>query len=478
MYRRLIKNEWRNLFAEKSFRLIALLFSLLLGYGVFSGSDWFKENAERNRIINENQEKNFTEKRTQTALGFKGSNAPGNFQADPSDPYALGMSLYTAVLPTPSSALLSLGQADILSSKAGVTVSTLQRTKADKTGLENPLSFLAGRLDLSFVVIYLLPLFIFALSFNLLSNEREQGILQLLLSQPISLKKLLTAKITAYFILIFILVAGVSLLSVFIAAPAFSTDFAWRLALWMLLVAGYALFWLALSALINSFGQSSAANALITSALWLVLVLILPALLNIAISAAYPIPPRSEMVSALRSVNLDMRKDGNRLLSEHYQDHPELIPKSGQADVNDFSLAFVYIQREQKKRITEAEEKFSAQLSKQQNLVKKLQFLSPSIIAQEASNDLAGTGLSRYARFHEQAKNFDNSWAEFFLPRIYRTEKLTPEDFDRIPRFEFVEESFASIVRKTAPGILFLLLAATGLLLTAFYKLKTYRLER
>ena len=61
---------------------------------------------------------------------------------------------------------------------------------------------------------------------------------------------------------------------------------------------------------------------------------------------------------------------------------------------------------------------------------------------------------------------------------FYLKEKLTPEDFDRIPRFEFVEESFASIVRKTAPGILFLLLAATGLLLTAFYKLKTYRLER
>ncbi|MBK8149180.1 MAG: hypothetical protein IPK58_13480 [Acidobacteria bacterium] len=49
-------------------------------------------------------------------------------------------------------------------------MSTLQRTQADKDGFENPLGFLAGKFDPSFVLVYLLPLVILALSFNVLSG--------------------------------------------------------------------------------------------------------------------------------------------------------------------------------------------------------------------------------------------------------------------------------------------------------------------
>lgn len=478
MFQKIIKTEWRNLFAEKSFVLMAAVFAVLIVYATFNGANWISERWEQSRELLATQEKDFADKREKTSQGFKGSTEPGNFQPDPSDPYTIGMSLQYAVLPFASAAVFSLGQSDVLTIDHGVTISTLQRTKADKTGFENPLSFLAGRIDLSFVIVYLLPLFVLALSFNVLSGDREQGILQLLLSQPLKLKSLLTAKITAQFILIFLIVAAVGLFAVAFSGPEMNTDFWVRTFLWILLVAAYAAFWFALAVFVNSFGMSSAANAVVSSAAWLVLVLVLPSLLNVAISAAYPVPSRSELVSAIRDVNLDMRRDGSRLLAEHYQDHPELMPKSGKADVEDFGLAFVYIQREQKKRVDEVEDRFAAQLAGQQDLVKSLRFLSPSIIAQEASNDIAGTGLERYQHFRSQVKDFDAAWADYFVPRIYRQENLTDADFDAIPRFQYKEEAVGAVATRVVLGILFLLAASAVLMFVTFGKLGAYRLEK
>lgn len=479
MFLRIISHEWRNLFAERGFLLLAAVFAALLGYGVWAGASWVSGREAESRALVEAEAKELTARKEQTASGFKGSSEPGNFRPDPSDPYTTGMSLQHAVLPFTPAAVFSTGQADVLTPDAGVTISSLQRTKADKTGFENPLSFLAGRFDLSFVVVYLLPLFVLALGFNLLSGERERGTLQLLLSQPLSLRKLLAAKAVAQLALVLAVVLAVSLAGVLVSvAEVGSGDFWARASQWVLLVGLYAAFWFALAAFINSFGLASATNAVVCAACWLILVLVLPSLLNVAVSAAYPVPSRGELVSAVRSVNLDMRRDGSRLVAEHYQDHPELMPREGRADPSNFALAYVIVQREQKQRVGAVEDRFASQLAAQQSLVSKFRFLSPSVVAQEAANDIAGTGLARYQHFRTQVKEFDRAWADFFVPRIFRLEKLSAADFDQIPRFQYREESNRAVAARVVPGLLFMLAATAALLLLAFGRLKRYRPER
>lgn len=478
MFLRIIKNEWRILFAERSFLILAVVFSILIGYGIYNGASWIKERENQSRQLLEPQEKDLAERKEKVRLNDQNASELKSDEPNPGDPYDIGMDLHYTVLPFASSAVLSLGQSDVLTPAAGVSATTLQRTKAEKTGFENPLGFLSGRFDLSFVIVYLLPLFILALSFNALSNEREQGILQLLLSQSIKLKTLLTAKITAQFILIFAIILAVGITGVLLSAASFNFDFWERILLWILLIAAYSVFWFALAALINSFGFSSPTNAVVAATAWLMLVLILPSLLNVAIAAVYPVPPRSELISAMRSVNLDMRRDGSKMLAEHYQDHPELMPKSGQTDLNDFGLAFAYIQGEQKKRIGEVEDRFSTQIAKQQNLVRNLRFLSPSIIAQEASNDIAGTGLERYQHFRAQVKDFDQKWTNFFVPYIYRMEMLNSADFDRMPEFQYEEEPFGEVFSRVIWGILFMLGVSAILLTAAFDKLTNYQLQK
>ena len=73
---------------------------------------------------------------------------------------------------------------------------------------------MVGRFDLAFVTVYLLPLLVLALSFNVLSEEREQGTLALTLSQPVSARDVVGAKLAFRALLVVGLAAGVSLLGI------------------------------------------------------------------------------------------------------------------------------------------------------------------------------------------------------------------------------------------------------------------------
>jgi ABC-2 type transport system permease protein len=450
MLLRIIKHEWRDLTADRTVWLIAVVFATLIGYGVFNGASWVNTQRERAEKLIRQQEEKLAEERYRL-IGGAGQSA--------SDTYALGVSLQYATLPFTPAAVLSVGQSDLLSATAGVSVLSLQRTQADKTGFENPLSFLAGRFDLSFTIVYLFPLFILALSYNLLSGEREQGTLQLLLSQPVSLKSIALGKAALRALVIFGLVAPLSLIGLILSGADWrGAGFLSRLLLWIMAVVAYGAFWFALALMVNATGASSATNAVALAACWLLFSLIVPSLLNVAVSSLYPIPSRAELITALRDVNLDMRRDGGRLLSEFYQDHPELMPEGRGPDVNDLGLAFVTIQQEHKRRTGEVEARFELQLAKQQQFVNLFRFLSPAVVMQEALNEIAGTGLPRYQRFRQQVAQHDRRWTEFFLPRIYKNAKLTAADYDAAPRFRFVEEPSIALARRAGVSLVGLLL--------------------
>jgi ABC-2 type transport system permease protein len=108
--------------------------------------------------------------------------------------------------------------------------------------MENPWNLLSGHVDVAFVVVYLLPLLIFALSYNLLSVEREQGTLRMLLSQPLNLTTLLLGKVTVRAGALLIFVVLVPLLGLLVARPEVR-DVAslLNLSCWALLVTAYSL---------------------------------------------------------------------------------------------------------------------------------------------------------------------------------------------------------------------------------------------
>lgn len=95
------------------------------------------------------------------------------------------------LLPPGLLAPLAIGQSDLLPYYFKVSTDSRETIMASNE-IENPNRLLAGRFDLALVLIFLYPLLILALTYNMLSVEQEQGTLALVLSQPVSLATLVT----------------------------------------------------------------------------------------------------------------------------------------------------------------------------------------------------------------------------------------------------------------------------------------------
>jgi ABC-2 type transport system permease protein len=454
-----MKHEWRSLVADRTLWVITPLFALLIGYGVYNGSSWVRfqqltleaaQEEERTRFARVKAEISAIEQGGQPKSAFANPRLPSVAAGRTGPRYALA--------PPAPLAALSVGQSDLYPYYFKVT-SQSKQTFITNDEIENPTNLLAGRLDLAFVIIYLYPLLILALSYNLISAEREQGTLAMMMSQPVSLRTFAAGKIGLRALVVLGLATGFSL-SGFLLSGAASGAGAWlRLLLWIAVVAGYGAFWFALAILVNSFGRNSATNAMALAGLWLVLALLLPALLNVAVTSIYPVPSRVEMVQATRRASAEAAAKGSQLLARYFEDHPELTA-GRQADPNDFYTRSIAVQGETERLIQPVIDHFDRQVTGQQTLVDRFRFLSPAIVAQAALNDIAGTSAARYRHFLNLVDTFHQSWRAHFTPRIVQKALLVPGDYDSFPIFTFREEAASVVASRASLGLIGLLIPA------------------
>ena len=179
---------------------------------------------------------------------------------------------------------VSIGQSDLNSHIQNITILNLEGQKYD-TDLINPMRLHVGNLDLSFLIIFLFPLIIIALNFNILSEETENGTWKIIAIQSKSPLKFLLKKLSIRVFFVFIILAAIFLLSKIILDIDLSTKFLQIITLSYL----YLLFWFALCFSIILLRKSSNTNAILLLTTWFVLVIFLPALINNYVANKFPI---------------------------------------------------------------------------------------------------------------------------------------------------------------------------------------------
>ena len=302
------------------------------------------------------------------------------------------------------------------------------------------------------MTVYLLPLLVLALSFNVLSEEREQGTLALTLSQPVSARDVVGAKLAFRALLVVGLAAGVSLLGI-LATGSFAAS--GRVLLWCAAVTMYALFWFALAAWVNSLRRSSAWNATVLVGAWLVLVVVLPAAINIAAGLLHPLPSRVEMITAQREASNDAVNRRSELLARYLEDHPEMASGVVADEPGLGALAWAATDAVNG-RLEEVTAVHDTRRAEQLALIRRYRFLSPALLAQGVLTDAAGTGDARFARFQSQVRDFAEQWRQFFVPAILADERMTAAVLPDVPTFRFVDEQPADVARRAAVPLLVL----------------------
>ena len=463
--RTVLRNEGRLLTTDRALRIVLTVFAVLFVYAVANGMAWerFQERTVET-VRTGNTER--TSALAQELANIANGGQPSSPFLDPRAPNVLGgaRGAHAAVLEPGPLAALAVGQSDLLPSYYEVSIYTNESTFQQNGEVENPLNLMVGRFDLAFVTVYLLPLLVLALSFNVLSEEREQGTLALTLSQPVSARDVVGAKLAFRALFVVGLAAGTSLLGI-LATAGF--DWPGRVALWSATVTLYALFWFALAAWVNSLRRSSAWNATVLVGAWLVLVVVLPAAINIAAGLLHPLPSRVEMITAQREASNDAVNRRSELLARYLEDHPEMADGIVSEEAGVAALAWAATDAVNR-RLEEVTAVYDARRADQLALLRRYRFLSPALLAQEVLIDAAGTGDVRFTRFQSQVRAFAEQWRQFFVPAILADEQMTADVLSAVPRFRFVDEESTDVIRRAAVpltvmgGLVVLVSAAAG----------------
>jgi ABC-2 type transport system permease protein len=472
---RIVRHEWRSLWADRALAVVAVVLAVAVGYGLYSGARWvvFQYATIGTALVEEGER--FERLKRDAAAAQAGRITVPPFR-DPRSPAVLGRGLgarYAALTPAPLAAL-AIGQSDLLPYYFKVTTDTLEVVTA-ATEIENPHRLLTGRFDLAFVIVYLYPLLILALAYNLLSGEKEQGTLSLALSQPVALASLATLKVAVRAVVLVAILAALALAGVAVTgAEVTDSSIAVRFALWIVAVAAYGGFWFAAALFVGSMGRGSATNALVLAGLWLGFVMIAPAMLNLAAATFYPVPSRVEMVQAVREASDAATAEGSRLLAKYYEDHPELAADSSEQAMRDFNLLRVAVTDDVERRVAPELGRFEMQLDRQSRLVARLRFLSPAILVQDAMSELAGTGVARHRHFLARVDDYHREWRAFLVPRIFQ--RVSILDHDILPRFSFSEEAEGRVLARVAMNLAALAVPGAVLAAAGLRRLRRYPL--
>jgi len=471
MLLRLMHYEWRNLSADRTPLAVALLLGVTIAYGAFNGSRWIAfEKATLDAALAEERQR-LNAIRTEIPKIEAGERKVTAF-ADPRLPQSFGrnMGLRYAFMPPAALGALAIGQSDLYPYYFKVSTNSKQ-SFINNDEIENPVHLLAGRFDLSFVILYLFPLVILAFSYNIVSAEKEAGTLALTLSQPVSLRRIVQVKVALRSLFIVALAVVLSLAGVAMGGANLAAD-PLRILFWIAVTTVYGAFWFALAIAINALGRSSATNAISLAGLWLLFLVVIPSALNVAVKSLYPVPSRVELIQAMRVAGEEATRQSSKLLAAYLEDHPELAPRTSAAP--DYGTLLVAVNDATERSVQPVLEHFDAQLAAQQQMVDRFRYLSPAIVAQSAFNDLAGVGVHRYAHFQAQAADYHRRWREFFTPRILKRQKLSAADVDQVPAFSYREEDAAAVRARFLVALLGLLVPVVLISIPALRAFRRY----
>lgn len=440
----LLRAQLRLLLREPALRIGGLTLLACLGYALAHGAGWARDETARIAVVQHDIEKTIAEKRDEVAAIEAG-------RLDRKEhPYAGSPLDYpaAATLPLRPLSALTTGQRDLSASAVEISLWGRDDTVLARRPIADPEQLQGGRFDAAFVVVYLLPLLVIGLCFDLLAGERERGTLRLVLAQPVTAVSYLRAKLAVRVLVV------LAALAAFGAAAALSlgTGADGSLLGWLAIAALYVVFWAALAFAVNTRRRSAAANAMRLAAAWVTLLLLLPAAINVVVEQALPLPSRMALIGELRAAD-------NRAAAQAH-DHPELTGE----DVFAWARNYYRMQRKIEEETAPRFMTFEAQVTRRAEIVRAASFLSPAVLAHDALGELSGTGPARHAAFARQARAFAQGLHAELSPRLFAGERLTAKDYDNLPRFTFAEEPASDVAARLLPPVVLLLAVSAGLL--------------
>ena len=423
------KFEWKSLIANRIMVLIFLLLVISGVYSIYYGKSVIGKQEQQIAYLKKQEKARMDTilKRIKADTTIKANKAPFERAQNPAQLNRF-VKAYAINSPTPL-ARLSLGQRDIQPYYFRLDATAFYKQVYASGEIKNPLKLFTGNFDLAFVFIYLFPLVIILLSYDIYSAEKEQGTLPLLASQPLKVSQVMWIKISFRLLIILGLALFLTLLGLVFNGISITANLS-QIGKWMGIISAYTLFWFAIMYGVIALRKSSAFNAITGLGTYLVLTLVFPALLNIIINIQAPPPAKNDMTNMIRT------RFANQWDNPKSWVFKDFYPKYHQYNDGDTTSFYKWfyagylLMDEQSDKLNQ---QFEQQIQKRKQLADRWLWLTPAGLAQEKLNQVAQTGLQAQQQYMQKAKKFHSKLAKFYYPKIFKDQKTTVQDIKKIP---------------------------------------------
>ncbi|WP_299184886.1 DUF3526 domain-containing protein [uncultured Aquimarina sp.] len=344
---------------------------------------------------------------------------------------------------------LSIGQSDVNPTVKRITIKTFEAQKYD-TDLVNPMNLQSGNLDLSFVIIYLFPLLVIVLSFNVLSEETETGTWRLVTIQARSKLGFIISKLLIRLILLYITLIVLFFIAKLVLNLTFDSNLVWMLGLSML----YILFWFTLTFFIIMFKKSSGFNALLLLSVWLVLIILLPAGINAYVSAKYPVPEALSTAIAQRD-GYHVKWDTDKLatIEKFYEHYPQF--KEYGYPTDGFNWLWYYAMQQMGDDDSKnQQEALNEKIKLREQTSSRIASIIPNMHIQLVFNRLSGTSMSQQMDYLEATDAYHEKLRLFFYPKIFKKQQAKTIDWKQFTPEYYETTSNLSPIKSMIPIVI------------------------
>jgi len=327
-------------------------------------------------------------------------------------------------------ARFSIGLRDVAPSAVWVRLLGIE-AQLYEAGIGNPTLQALGHFDLAFLVCALAPLVLLMLAHDLLTREQQQGILTLVSAQArwphrLFLVRLLVRALAVGAVCTALFAVGCATLRVSLDPAAWG----WLADLWL-----YLAWWTAAAGLIAVACRSVSASLTAAATTWIATVVLLPAIFNLAVVAAYPVSEGLELtVRQRQEVHAGWDKPKEQTFARFFPGRPEW--KDTAPVTTRFAYKWYYAMHEVGDlSVAREATAYRERLLARQAAIERLAWLAPPAFGQILFSRRAQTDLDAHLDHLAHVRAFHERLKGFFYPLVFAEQNLKPADFSRLPSF-------------------------------------------
>ena len=295
--------------------------------------------------------------------------------------------------------------------------------------IANPERLALGTLDFSFVLLFLTPILLVILLFNVGGLEKDNGFDKLIYLNDISKKAWLTTRFSYYFLIVFTLICFL-LIPYAILSGALTnelTSFFRLLALIFL----YVFLWTSVFYLINYLGKGSVDQAIKMISVWVVFSIIMPGLFHQIASIKFSTNYMVDYLDVARDQRYEIFDMSTDTLQKELLESFPMLKNSTYAQ--DTTIDKGIVNRSISGLVNVLNKKAAVKIEEESELkndyVRSTLILNPLMYFQNKINEISRTDYYAYRRYRENIQNTIDKKIEFILRDTWNREEVDKERY-------------------------------------------------